>query len=77
VLKCRDMAELVTGYLENALPPRTRLAARFHLWICGSCRRYVNQIQRTIRFLAEGPPPLPPENEDKIMDALVPRRDDN
>jgi len=70
VLKCRDFAELVTPYLEGALPAHTRLAARFHLRLCGPCRRYLDQIRRTIRFLSSGPPPTPPENENKIMTLL-------
>jgi predicted anti-sigma-YlaC factor YlaD len=82
VLKCRDMAELVTSYLENALPLKTWAAARFHLWLCGSCRRYVDQMRRTIRFLSnrpERPPPetLTPENEDRIIGLLMTRRPDD
>lgn len=71
MLKCRDLAELVTPYLEGSLPVKTRLATRFHLWLCGACRRYVAQVRETIRFLGAGPKPLPsPENESKIMELL-------
>jgi hypothetical protein len=70
MLKCRDMAELVTPYLEGALPPRIRFAAQVHLWLCGACRRYVEQMRRTIGFLGSGPPPSAPESENKIMELL-------
>jgi anti-sigma factor RsiW len=71
VLKCRDMAELVTPYLEGSLPVKIRLAARFHLWLCGACRRYVAQIRETIQFLRAGPKPVPsPEDESKIIELL-------
>jgi Putative zinc-finger len=70
VLKCRDMAELVTPYLEGALPFRVRLAAILHLWLCEACRRYVGQMRRTIRFLGAMPPVAPPENENEIMALL-------
>ena len=70
MLKCRDLAELVTAYLEGSLPVRLRLAARFHLWLCGACRRYVAQVRATIRFLSSGPRPPPPENESKIIELL-------
>jgi predicted anti-sigma-YlaC factor YlaD len=76
-LKCRDMAELVTPYLEGALPLRKRLAARLHLRLCTACRNYVEQVRRTIRFLGGGPPPRPPENENDIialLDARAPDR---
>jgi hypothetical protein len=70
VLKCRDLAELVTPYLEGALPVRLHLAARLHLWLCGACRRYVAQVRATIRFLGAGLPPPPSENESKIIELL-------
>jgi anti-sigma factor RsiW len=70
VLKCRDLAELVTPYLEDALPLRARLAARLHLFLCSACRRYVEQMRRTIRFLGSRPPPSSPETENKIMELL-------
>ena len=70
VLKCRDFAELVTPWLENALPLRLRLAAWFHLRLCDACRHYLDQVHRTIRFLGDGPPPPPPENEREIMASL-------
>jgi predicted anti-sigma-YlaC factor YlaD len=76
VLKCRDMAELVTRYLEGALPPRTRFAAWLHLRLCEACRTYVDQVRRTIRFLAGGPPPPPPEKENEIIALLETARRD-
>jgi anti-sigma factor RsiW len=70
VLKCRDMAELVTPYLEGTLSRRARIAARLHLWLCAACRRYVAQMRRTIAFLGSGPRPAVSENERKIMQLL-------
>jgi anti-sigma factor RsiW len=70
VLKCRDFAELVTQYLDGALPLGTRFAAWLHLRLCGACRRYVQQVRRTIRFLGGGPPPPPPQNENEIISLL-------
>ena len=58
---CRQMSELVTDYLERALPLRTRLDARWHLLLCPACRRYYEQMRQTIRLLAGSrlPPPEP------------------
>jgi predicted anti-sigma-YlaC factor YlaD len=58
---CREMSELVTDYLEGALALRTRLAARWHLFLCPACRRYYEQMRRTVGLLAGGrlPPPEP------------------
>jgi anti-sigma factor RsiW len=74
-LTCRDMAELVTPYLEGALPLRTRLAARFHLLLCEACRRYVAQMRRTIGFLG-AVPPSPPRNENAIVALMEDTRRD-
>ena len=71
MLKCRDMTELVTRYLDNALPPRARVAARLHLFLCDPCRRYVEQMRRTIRFLSDGPSPPPPAREEQILERLL------
>ncbi len=49
---CREMSELVTDYLERALPLRARLDARWHLFLCPACRRYYAQMRQTIRLLA-------------------------
>jgi anti-sigma factor RsiW len=70
------MAELVTPYLDGALPPRKRFAAWLHLRLCAACRRYVDQVRRTIHFLGYGPPPPPPENEREIMALLESARRD-
>jgi predicted anti-sigma-YlaC factor YlaD len=61
VLKCRDMTELSTAYLEGALSWRMWLATRAHLLICGMCRAYYDQLAKTRRLLRgralQGPPP--------------------
>jgi hypothetical protein len=56
---CREMSELVTDYLERALPLRSRLGARWHLFLCPACQRYYAQMRQTVRLLASRglPPP--------------------
>ena len=74
-MKCEELAERVTGLLEGALPANKILSVRIHLWLCVSCRRYVDQVRRTMRFLADGPPPPPPapDVEDRIVGSLLSR----
>jgi anti-sigma factor RsiW len=62
------MAEWVTDYLEAALPLRTRLAARVHLFQCKACTAYYEQMRQTVRLLRRGEPPGPP---DEVADAVV------
>ncbi len=62
------MAEMVTDYMEGTLTWPVRLAARLHLLQCGACRRYFDQISKTVRLLSEAPAPAPPE---PVVERLV------
>ena len=65
---CRDMSELVTDYLERAVSLRTRLDMWWHLCRCGACRRYYDQMRRTVRLLGSRPPAAPDQKaEDGIL----------
>jgi predicted anti-sigma-YlaC factor YlaD len=70
MLVCRDVTELVSDYLDHALPVRSRLAVRFHLFRCEACRRYIDQMRKTVRLLGRGvfPPPVQ-ELEDRLIAA--------
>ncbi len=68
---CREMSELVTDYLERALPSRTWAAARWHLFLCPACQRYYTQMRQTVRFLAGRPmPPPDPAAEAGVLASL-------
>ena len=74
---CRDMSELVTDYLERATPLRVRMGMWHHLWRCEACRHYFDQVRRTVRLLASGPPTRPdPQIEEKALAALRGQRQD-
>lgn len=45
---CREVVELVTNYLEDALAPMERDRVEAHLGICPHCRRYLEQFRQTI-----------------------------
>ena len=62
------MSELVTDYLERAVSLRTRLDMWWHLVRCEACRRYYDQMRRTVRLLGRGPPgPLTGGTEESIL----------
>jgi anti-sigma factor RsiW len=46
---CRQLVELVTAYLEGALPGDERSRFEAHLVACRHCRAYVRQMEDTIR----------------------------
>ncbi len=51
-LTCREVVELVTDYLENALTPEDRARFDEHLALCPGCDSYLEQIRLTVRVVA-------------------------
>jgi anti-sigma factor RsiW len=49
-MRCRELVELVTAYLEGALSPEDSLRFELHLTDCDGCTRYVEQMRRTIEL---------------------------
>jgi anti-sigma factor RsiW len=49
-LVCREVVELVTAYLEGALPRRDRRRFEAHLAVCPNCAEYLAQMRATIRL---------------------------
>jgi anti-sigma factor RsiW len=47
---CQQWVELVTAYLEGALPPRVTKAIDRHLRWCPHCREYLKQMRLTIQL---------------------------
>jgi anti-sigma factor RsiW len=52
-MTCRTLVELVTDYLEGALPDDERARLETHLATCDGCTRYLAQIRETIRLTGE------------------------
>jgi len=55
LMDCSRFVELVTAYLENALPAGDRTAFEDHLQLCTGCERYLDQFRVTISLLGELP----------------------
>jgi len=47
-LTCRELVELVTGYLEGALSDAERARFEAHVAACEGCDRHVEQIRATV-----------------------------
>lgn len=54
-MSCQELVELVTDYLEGALPAARVLEVEGHLQECVDCLRYLGQIQLTARLLSQLP----------------------
>jgi anti-sigma factor RsiW len=49
-LTCKELVELVTGYLEGTLSRRQRRRFEAHLAVCDRCTGYLAQMEMTIRM---------------------------
>lgn len=49
-MNCQTLVELVTDYLEGALPAAERERLEAHLALCEGCTSYLEQIRTTIRL---------------------------
>jgi len=55
MLKCRDVAEQASEYIDRELSWRGYLAVRLHLLMCRVCREYVRQLALVTRALRHLP----------------------
>lgn len=70
-LACRELVELVTAYLENALDSMVRERFEEHLADCPSCETYVEQIRITIELAGRVEVDhMSPEVRQRLVDAF-------
>jgi hypothetical protein len=55
-MTCRELVELVTIYLEAALPPRERDRFEAHHRGCSACQAHVSQVRLVVSALGRLPP---------------------
>jgi anti-sigma factor RsiW len=70
-ITCREIVQLVTDYLDGALPPEQVEAFEMHLCYCDGCVNYLDQLRETIRLsgrLTEDS--LPPELQEELVAAF-------
>jgi anti-sigma factor RsiW len=70
-MPCRELVEVITEYLEDALSERDRLRFEAHLDECDACRDYVEQFEQTIALSGRiEPEQLPPGLQDELLSAF-------
>ncbi len=70
-LSCQELVELVTDYLEGALPEADRLRFEGHIAGCEDCTVYLEQMRQTISLLGHLPATaLTPEAEAELLEAF-------
>jgi anti-sigma factor RsiW len=67
-MNCKSLVELVTDYLEGALPEAERASLEQHLAQCEGCTAYLAQMRVTIRLtgmLTEDT--MPPDGREELL----------
>jgi len=67
-MNCKSLVELVTDYLEDALPEAERASLEQHLAGCDGCTAYLVQIRMTITLtgmLTEET--MPPDGREELL----------
>ena len=67
-LACQQVVELVTDYLEGALPSAERRRFEYHLAGCPHCTEYLAQMRATIELAGRiTPDDLTPQMQDDFI----------
>jgi anti-sigma factor RsiW len=71
-MTCDEFVELVTAYLEGALPDDERRAFDEHMALCPGCDVYLEQFRATIDLLGELPEDsLSSPGRERLLDAFA------
>jgi anti-sigma factor RsiW len=70
-LSCQEVVELVTEYLDGALPSEEAALFEQHLNFCDGCVWYVDQIKTTVEAVGEvREEDISPEAKHRLMTAF-------
>ena len=70
-LVCREFVELVTDYLDGALPEAERVRFEAHLAECDGCDGYLEDTRRLVATLHATPqPPADPATREALLRAF-------
>jgi anti-sigma factor RsiW len=70
-MKCKQLVELVTDYLEGRMPDAQRRLVETHLAECDGCDTYIAQMRLTLEALGRIPPEsIPPAARDELIHAF-------
>jgi anti-sigma factor RsiW len=70
-MSCKELVELVTNYLEDAMPAQERQLFEEHLTLCHGCVTYVEQMRQTVAATGTlREESLPPGARDELLAAF-------
>jgi anti-sigma factor RsiW len=50
-VRCQEVVEILTDFLEGAMPPAERIRLEQHLAMCEGCMNYLEQLRTSIHLL--------------------------
>ena len=70
-ISCQELVELVTGYLERALPAAETALVEQHLSFCEGCVWYLEQMRGTVQAAGRiGEDDIPADDRDRLLHAF-------
>jgi Putative zinc-finger len=70
-MSCQEVVELVSDYLESALPAGEATLFEQHINFCDGCEWYLDQMRTTIAIVGRiEPEDVPPETRDRLLAAF-------
>jgi anti-sigma factor RsiW len=69
-MTCQELVELVTDYLEGALPPEDVARFEAHLAACPGCETYLQQMRSTIAVTRASGDVVEPAAVSPLLDAF-------
>jgi len=70
-MACKELVEVITDYLEGALPPQEMARFEAHLAVCRSCQTYLEQMRHVISTLGKlSPESIPPEGKEELLEVF-------
>jgi anti-sigma factor RsiW len=77
-IPCQQVVEMISDYLEDALPARERRRLENHLAGCPHCTAYLAQMRETLRLTGRlVPEDLSPQMEQEFSDVYRRWRSEN
>ena len=68
---CQEVVELVSDFLDKALPPEEATLLEQHVNFCDGCDWYLDQMRSTVRTVGRiSEEDVPPETRDKLLAAF-------
>ncbi len=68
MMKCQQVAEKATEFMEGSLSWHDAIRFRLHLWLCLKCRNFLRQLKFTVQVLQHLPrPQISPEAKEILL----------